>query len=135
VPVSAEEFSRFMDGLSAITPAVGDALEADGEPRSPDMETPVLWMSSVGHAVAATLPTLSPEAQRAVLGVVERGMTSGGELLRTALATGLLEALAHDMDRAVVSRELVAPLLGRRSRAYLDAWDDFTLGESTSGTS
>ncbi len=133
--MSAEEFSRFMDGLSAITPAVGDALEADDEPRTPDMETPVLWMSSVGHAVAATLPTLSPEAQRAVLGVVEHGLASGGELLRTALATGLLEALAHDMDRKVVSRGLVTPLLGPSSRAYLEAWDDFTLGAPSSGTS
>ena len=133
--MSADEFSRFMDGLSAITPAIGDALEADGEPRAPEMEMPVLWMSSVGHAVAATLPTLSPSAQRAVLDAVERGMVSGGELLRTALATGLLEALALDMDRAVVPRDLVTPLLGTSSRAYLDAWDDFTLGEPTSGTS
>jgi len=133
--VSTDEFSSFMDGLSAITPAIGDALEADGESSAPDMEMPVLWMSSVGHAIAATLPTLSPAVQRAVLDAVERGMASGGELLRTALATGLLEALAHDMDRAVVPSELVIPLLGTRSRAYLDAWDDFTLGEPTSGTS
>jgi hypothetical protein len=133
--VSAEEFTRFMDGLETITRSVGDALEADGEPRTPDMEMPVLWMSSVGHSVAGTLPTLAPEAQRALFDVIERGMVSGGELLRTALATGLLEALAHDMDRAVVSRDLVTPLLGTASRAYLDAWDSFTLGEPTSGTS
>jgi hypothetical protein len=135
VPVSAEEFTRFMEGLAAITPAVGDALEADGEPRTPDMEMPVLWMSSVGHAVAATLPALAPDAQRAVFDAVERGMSSGGELLRTALATGFLEALAHDMDRAAVPRELVTPLLGRSSRAYLDAWDSFTLGDPTPGPS
>lgn len=133
--MSDEELNRFMDALSAIAPAVGDALETDGEPRTPDMEMPVLWMSSVGHAVSATLPTLSPEAQRAVLDVVERGMASGGELLRTALATGLLEALAHDMDRAVIQRQLVTPLLGPSSRAYLEAWDDFTLGDSSSETS
>ena len=37
--------------------------------------------------------------------------------------------------RAVVPRDLVTPLLGTGSRAYLDAWDSFTLGEPTSGTS
>jgi hypothetical protein len=133
--VSAEEFTRFMDGLETITRSVGDALEADGEPRTPDMEVPVLWMSSVGHAVAGVLPALAPEEQRALFDAIERGMASGGELFRTALATGLLEALAHDMDRAVVPRDLVTPLLGTSSRAYLDAWDSFTLGEPTSGTS
>jgi hypothetical protein len=133
--VSAEEFTRFVAGLDAITPAVGDALEADGEPRSPDMEMPVLWMSSVGHAISAVLPALPHESQRAVFDAVERGMASGGELLRTALATGLLEALVHDVDRAVVPRELVEPFLGSRSRAYLEAWDTFTLGEPSSGSS
>jgi hypothetical protein len=127
--VPAEELIRFMDGLETITPSVGDALEAAGEPRTPDMEMPVLWMSSVGHAVARTLPTLAPEAQRALFDAIERGMASGGELLRTALATGLLEALAHDMDRAVVPRDLVTPLLGTGARAYLNAWETFTLGE------
>jgi hypothetical protein len=132
--VSAEEFTRFMDGLETITRSVGDALEAEGESRTPDMEVPVLWMSSVGHAVAGTLPTLAPETRRALFHAIERGMASGGELLRTALATGLLEALAHDMDRAVVPRDLVTPLLGTGSRAYLDAWERFTHGEPTSGT-
>ena len=127
--MSAEEFTRFAARLAAITSAVGDALEADGEERAPDMEVPVLWMSAVGHAVAAVLPTLSEHTQRAVLDLVEDGMASGGELLRTAVTTGLLEALAHDMDRSRVPRDLVEPLLGAQSRAYLRAWDEFTLGE------
>jgi hypothetical protein len=132
--VSTEEFTRFVEKLAAITPAIGDALEADGEQRTPDMEMPVLWMSSVGHAVAAVLPALPAATRVAVLDVVEGGMASGSEPLRTAVATGLLEALAHDMDRARVPRDLVAPLLGAQSRAYLDAWDTFTLGEPSSGT-
>lgn len=127
--MSAEELARFAARLAATTPAIGDALEADDEERAPDMEMPVLWMSAVGHAVAAVLPTLSASGQRAVLDVVEDGMASGGELLRTAVATGLLEALAHDMDRSRVPRDLVEPLLGEQSRAYLTEWDAFTLGE------
>lgn len=132
--MSAEEFMRFTERLATITPAIGDALEADGEQRTPDMEMPVLWMSGVGHAVAAALPGLPAASQRAVLDLVEDGMASGSELLRTALATGLLEALANDMDRARVPRDLVVPFLGAQSKAYLDAWDAFTLGDPSTGT-
>lgn len=131
--MSADELGGFMDELERLAPAVGAALEADDEPRRPDMELPVLWMGALGHAIARSLSELSEDRQRAVFDLVERGMRSGGVLLRTALATGLLEALATDMDRGVVSRDLVAGLLGDRSRGYLDAWDEFTLGESTLG--
>lgn len=127
--MSAEEFTRFADRLAAITPTIGDALEADGEQTTPDMEMPVLWMSGVGHAVAEALPGLPVAAQRAVFDVIENGMASGTELLRTAVATGLLEALANDMDRARGLRALVVPLLGAQSKAYLQAWDSFTLGD------
>lgn len=127
--MSVEEFTRFNERVAAITPEIGDALEADGEQRTPDMEMPVLWMSGVGHAVAATLPGLPAAAQRAIFEVVEDAMASGTDLLRTAVATGLLEALTNDMDRARVPRDLVEPLLGAQSRAYLDAWNSFTLGE------
>ena len=66
--MSAEELTAFIDELLSISPAVGAALEGDGEPLLPDM------------------------------------------------------------DRAVVPRTLVLPLLGAQSRAYLEAWDACTLG-------
>jgi hypothetical protein len=131
--MSAEEFTKFARSLAAITTAIGDGVVAAGEPRSPDMEVPVLWMSSVGHAISAALSSLPQDSQRAVFAAVEHGMVSGSELLRTAIATGLLEAIAHDVDRSRVPRELVTPLLGPRSRAYLDEWDAFTLGEPPAG--
>lgn len=123
-----EELSRFAERLAAIAPSIGDLLEADGEQPTPDPELPVLWLSSVGHAVAGALPGLTDAARRKIFGVVEEVMVSGTETLRTAVATGLLEALASDMDRSPALRGLAVPLLGTRSRAYLDAWDDFTLG-------
>lgn len=129
--MSAEEFARFIDELDKTAPAIGDALQADEGERTPDMEIPVLWMSSVGHAVSSTLVAMADDQQRAIFDEVESGMRSGGELLRTALATGLLEAIANDMDRGIVPRDLVATLLGAHSRAYLEAWDQFTLGESS----
>ena len=132
--MSTEEFTGFIEELTAITPALGDTLAGNDEPRLPDMDTPVLWMSSVGHALAVVLPGLTSTSQHALFAVVERGMSSGSELLRTTVATGLLEALTHDMDRAVVARSLVLPLLGVQSRAYLDAWDTYTRGDHASGT-
>ena len=55
-----DDLERFSSRLEQITPLVGAALEADGVTRTPDLETPTLWLADVGHAVAATLGSLSP---------------------------------------------------------------------------
>lgn len=125
-----DDLERFSSRLEQITPLVGAALEADDVPRTPDVETPTLWLADVGHAVAGTLGSLPPEAAEAVFGLIEEVLRTGSEPIRTAVATGLLEALAGDLDRGVVTQEQLAPLLGPESRAYLRAWDEYTLGHS-----
>jgi hypothetical protein len=125
------ELEQLAVRIERLTPLIGDALEDDGEPRTPDLEIPISWMGYLGHAIARSLDRLAPETARAVFDLLDEALASGSKLTGEAVATGLLEALANDLDRGVVTRDQLAPLLGPHSRAYLRAWDEFTLGSST----
>ena len=125
------ELDDFADALFAAAPAVREELRRAGDDELPDHEMPTIWMGDAGRAVAHALANLPDDARRAVFGVVERAMTSGSEQLSTWVATGLLEALAGAVSRRELDPGLLAGLLGPESRAYVDAWDQFTLGRSS----
>ena len=56
----------------------------------------------------------------------------GSQLLRDVIATGLLEALASAVSGGAAGRPDRWPgCSGPQSRAYLDAWDQLTLGRSS----
>ena len=125
------EFDEFIGAVLQIAPGVGEQLEADGDGVEPDLEIPVVWMAFVGRALSATLDQLSVPQQRAVFDVIERHLAGGSQLMKDAVATGLLEALASEVSSGRLSGPRLAALLGPRSRAYIDAWDQFTLGRSS----
>jgi hypothetical protein len=128
-----DEFHGFARDLAAAAPDVVVALRAAGEDIAPDLEVPTLWMGAVGHAIAQALPRLDPATRTTVFGLVERLLGTGSELTRTALTTGLLEAVAAEVSAGRLSGPDVAAVLGPRSRAYIDAWDEFSLGRSSLG--
>lgn len=122
------ELDEFADELFAAAPALAGAMEEDGADPSPDHEIPSLWLGEVGSAIMS----LPEPAARAALGVVERHLT-GSETWKDVLCTGLLEAVAGAVSSGQVPGRVVAEMLGPRSRAYVDAWDEFTLGRSSLG--
>jgi hypothetical protein len=122
------ELEQFARDLYAAAPGLREATREDADP---DPEMPTVWMGDAGRAVAHALGNLPDDARRAVFGVVERAMTSGSEQLSTWVATGLLEALAGAVSRHELDPGLLAGLLGPESRAYIDAYDEFTLGRSS----
>lgn len=124
------ELRRFLDDLAAAAPAVVVRLEERGH-AEPDAEVPVLWLAAVGHALADVLGDLTPAERDAALTVAEHHLVAGSERLSTAIATGLLEALASEVSGGRVDGPGLAAHLGPRSRAFLDAYDDFTVGRSS----
>ena len=123
----------FASDIVRAAPEVVAALEASGESRSPDHDLPTLWLGSVGTAIAAVFYDLPPERRNTVLGVVERLLGDPSGVVRTAVATGLLEELASAVSSGRLAGADLAAVLGPRSRAYLDQWDAFTLGRSSLG--
>lgn len=125
------ELDDFARDLLTAAPAVGDALTEMGEELAPDPEMPTVWMGDAGQALANTLDQLSQEQQRAAFSVVEHHLATGSQLMKNCVATGLLEALASEVSGGRLDGPRLAALLGPESRAYIDAWDQFTLGRSS----
>lgn len=120
----------FAAELCAAAPAVRARLEDTGDVE-PDPELPTVWAGDAGSALAAALPALSGAERAAAFALVERAVASGGEWLSTVVCTGLLEALAGRVSAGELDPALLASVLGPASRAYVDAWDEFTLGRSS----
>lgn len=116
--------------LAACAPALARAID-DGALREPDVEIPVLWAAFVGRALAGAWRQLAPAERAAALGVVERHLARGTELTATAVSTGLLEALASEVSSGRIDGSDLAEHLGPESRAFLDAYDEFTIGRSS----
>ncbi|WP_121254268.1 hypothetical protein [Nocardioides ferulae] len=126
-----EAMHDFAAALLAAAPELGTQMVAAGDDPRPDAELPGLWPGRAGAAIVACLPTLGDPARQRVFEVVEQHLVSGPEPVRSAVATGLLEQVASALSSGRADPALVARLLGPQSRAYLDAWDDFTLGRSS----
>ncbi|MCR6033068.1 hypothetical protein GGQ22_16710 [Nocardioides sp. zg-579] len=127
----SDEYQAFIDAVLEAAPEVGDALRAQGEDTAPDLEIPVLWLGLVGRAVATCLPRMSPDVASRVFGTVEHHLAHGSESMSTAVATGFLESVAGAVSADRLAPDLLAGVLGPESRAYIDAWDQFTLGRSS----
>jgi len=125
------ELDDFARDLLSVAPTVVDLLTEWDDGLSPDPEMPTVWMGYAGRAVAKSLDRLSPEQQRGAFEVIERYLANGSELTKTCVTTGLLEAVANAVSGGRLDGPHLATLLGPESRAYIDAWDQFTLGRSS----
>lgn len=129
-----KDFHSLAPDLAACSPSIAQAIDAR-DLREPDLEIPTLWAAFVGRALASAWAGLGAAERTAAMGVVETHLTAGSELLSTAVATGLLEALASEVSARRIDGPDLATHLGPRSREFLDAYDQFTLGRSTLGPS
>ncbi|MDQ0419272.1 hypothetical protein J2045_000282 [Peteryoungia aggregata LMG 23059] len=62
----------------------------------------------------------------ALFEVIEAAMASGDDTLSTAVATGLIEGLISSSDNRPGEWGMILPYLGVKSKAYADAWIEFT---------
>ncbi|MDH2388700.1 MULTISPECIES: DUF7674 family protein [Streptomyces] len=97
-----------------------DTDEAD-EDDVPPLTT---RLGALGRVFAERVDEFTPQQRQEVLRIVERIQASGGEVDRTAVATGFLEALLNAWDRGFDLRS-IWPDMGRESRAYCLAWNRF----------
>jgi hypothetical protein len=125
------EFDRFAEELLRVAPELESGLRERWEDARPDPETPILWMSAAGGALARAMDSLGEETLRAVFDLAERYLAGGSQSIRNGVATGFLEALASAVSAGFLEGPRLAAYLGPASRAYLDAWDQFTMGRST----
>jgi hypothetical protein len=127
--MSAYDNTMKLAGMNVCTRQALDQLEKDWHPELPPI---TVAMTTVGRALAQNAKNLPTEELAAVLGFVERLLTESDRSTQEATATGFLEALLGEASAGHFDFGLIDPLIGRETRKYCLAWDDFT-GVRTSG--
>ncbi len=126
------DLDGFAAALFAAAPTVREKLRLAGDDELPDHDMPTIWMGDAGRALGAGARRSCPRTSAAPPSTSSSADGPGlGAAAATWVATGLLEALASAVSRGDLDPGPAASLLGRESRAYLDAWDQFTLGRSS----
>lgn len=125
------ELDDFIDDLLTVAPAIATDLQSRGYDVRPDLEIPTAWAGWVGRSVAHVFQGLGPADRTRLFAVVERHLAGASESTSTVVATGFLEAVANAVSRGDLPGSELAEALGPQSRAYLDAYDQFTLGRSS----
>jgi hypothetical protein len=89
-------------------------------------------MGDIGLALACQIKRISADEMRLIFNLAETFMIEGDERLQTAIATGFLEALLAESSAGRLDFRRIAPFLGKKSREYARAWDQFC-GVETDG--
>lgn len=88
-------------------------------PESPPLTT---LFAAFGDKMAECFSSNRREFNSRVFLLIEQGMESGDDMLVTAVATGLIEALAARAVQADGYWAEISLLLGPKSRSHAEAW-------------
>ena len=116
---SCEAFVRELLELEPSLRAVRNEALDYWAPEEPPVTT---LFAEFGTRVTGDFDALGRERAERVLALVERGMGDGDESLRTAVATGLIEALAAVAGKRPGTWERIRAAMGPASRSHADAW-------------
>lgn len=98
----------------------------------PDEPPPTILYAAFGRRIAMGADELSEQEKKIVFNAIEECFTNGDEVVKSAISTGLLEALLNESSSGRLSFQSIASYLGDMSRQYCQEWDRFT-GCSTPG--
>lgn len=91
----------------------------DWQPEEPPVTT---LFAALGDRIAEDFSSVDIDVNRRIFSLIEKAMESDNQELVSAVATGLIEALATQIARQENLWERVSPFLGPRSRLHAEAW-------------
>lgn len=117
-----ENCQKFLDSLDEICPPIKKAIENLSErwkPRTPPLTT---LFEAAGDALADNFECEEIDRNTSLFDLIERAMNEDDDMLRTAVATGLVEALVSSAVRQSGQWEKMVLQLGERTREHALAW-------------
>src|SRR5688572_33092638 len=118
------ELDATLSDLAAASTVLARALAASRESWAPDPPPPTAVMGDLGSALVAAIDELDDGAIARVAAAIERGLEHPSDLVKDAVATGLIEAaMAATVEEPAGARFLRE--LGPRALAYARDWDTF----------
>lgn len=124
----------FLDSLIGLSPVFDEPYRELTEFWMPDYPPGTIAFGKLALPVVENIDTLGPEKTREIMLLIEEGMTSSDEQLRTCVATGFIEAIIGHSERIEGGLQRMLSTFGPHSRAHADAWINFTSGDGRLGS-
>jgi hypothetical protein len=116
---------RYLQNLVSGVPILQETLSGSLNDYATERPPIVLVFADVGAAIADNLPHFSEQLRQRIFRGVEGGMTGSDIELKTAMATGLIEALVAKSDAKPELWLEFEKLLGAESMRYAETWRKF----------
>ena len=107
-----DDFLSLLTAISRGVQAVHHEVLDDWQPQEPPI---TLLFAAIGHRIAEEFVDAGVETNRRLFSLIEQAMESGDQMLATAVATGLIEALSNRAAQTEHLWEQITPFLGPRS--------------------
>lgn len=120
-PLPLNYLRTLIVGIAALEEPFNRCLQEWGAQTPPD----TIIFTEIGRAIGARFSAFTAEEQRRLFVGIEEGMLSHDAALRTAMATGLVEALVAKADKSPDLWSDFEKLLGTTSMEHALAWRTF----------
>ena len=121
--------TRFADDMLSRSAFLRDNCQDLEEYNDPECLLPISLLGSFGGQIAKQYDALAPEEWALLSALIEQGLASDDEDVRTAVSTGLIEGLIHRAETVEGLWRRIEVGLGSLARSYADAYRnaDFTV--------
>ncbi|WP_296927036.1 hypothetical protein [Polaromonas sp.] len=113
---------NFVNEIVALSEGMQVSHRETVEYFSPNEPPVTALFAAIGDRIAKDFDGTSADVNQRVFGLIEDAMAGESIQLMTAVATGLIEALATQKDRNEGLWLRISPMLGTRSLYHAKAW-------------
>ena len=120
---------RFADNMLSRSAFLRDNCQDLEEYNDPKCLLPISLLGSFSGQIAKQYDALAPEEWALLSALIEQGLASDDEDVKTAVSTGLIEGLIHRAEAVEGLWPRIEAGLGSLARSYADAYRnaDFTV--------
>ena len=116
---------NYLRSLVSEIPALNEKMDRCLETWGAETPPDTVLFAAVGDAIAENVLVFPGEVRRRVFETIEKGMVCPDMAIRSAVATGLVEALVSNADRRPELWAHFQSLFGIASKEHAAAWRNF----------
>jgi hypothetical protein len=116
---------EYLRKFASEAPGLDEALTECVKEWEPETPPITIAFAQVGHAIAEHLDSYDISTTKRVFRMIEEAMASRDEVLATAMATGLVEAIVTASDKREGLWKKLELLFGSQSLKHANAWRNF----------
>lgn len=115
---------NYAEFINEIRTSIPVSLEIDKFINEWGDDLPVMLFGEIGRSIAINLSVLSKNDRQYIFTCIKEGMVNGEEILKSYIATGLLESMYNTSQEAQNWVDIKKDL-DSESLKYINAWINF----------